>query len=243
MAPSSSYGFPMREREVPNIAIIDDRQGDRETVTRVMLSTLRKMSDDAKGWGVIAEAPPPEARDIVAWLDENDALVLVTDWRLNEGAEGNRLVDYEADSLIKALRSKRPTFPIYVITGFASEAKSHLKDVEGVFDRSGFSQDAHYVVPQMVRAGRKVYEENRTVLGELDAKAKLVASGTATEEDKKALASLQGFFQAELPLVINLDALLSDLEDAAKRADALRAKVSARLAKHKSQQVRKHKKS
>jgi hypothetical protein len=222
---------------MPNIAIVDDRKNDRDTVTKVVASTLKAMKQDADGWGVISDAPPSDQHDIVAWLDENDAMVLVTDWKLNEGSKNNRIVDYEADKLIKEVRAKRPTFPIYVITGFEKEARAYLKDVEGVLSRNDFTKTVGSVVPQMVRAGRRRYEEHRTLFRRMDVTARRVASGKATAKEKKELESLQGFFQAELPVVVGLDSVLSDLEATSTRAKELRTKVEARLAKGKKRKV------
>jgi len=112
------------------------------------------------------DSPPPRERDVLQWLDENDATVLVTDWKLNEGSKGRQVVTYEADRLIREIRSNRPSFPIFVITGFASEAQSHLKDVENIFSRESFTKGADSIVPQMLRAGQRRYDEQRELLDE-----------------------------------------------------------------------------
>src|SRR5437016_9423409 len=105
---------------MPAIAIVDDRKDDRETIGRVIRSTLKKLKQ-SDSWSVVSDEPPLKEHDVLQWLDENDATVLVTDWKLNEGAKGKRVVNYEADRLIQEIRTKRPNFPIFVITGFESE--------------------------------------------------------------------------------------------------------------------------
>lgn len=213
---------------MPTIAILDDRKDDRETITRVVVSTLKKMNE-SDDWNVVSDEPPAKERDVIHWLDENDATVLVSDWKLNEGAKSQRVVNYEADRLIKEIRAKRPTFPIFVITGFESEARAHLKEVENIFSRKDFTKNAADVVPQMIRAGRRRYEEQRDLLTRMDSLARRVAVGGASAKTKAELKSLQGYFQAELPTLINLDGVLTEFEKTKKKADTLRQKVQRRI--------------
>jgi hypothetical protein len=213
---------------VPTIAILDDRKNDRETITRVVVSTLKKMNQ-TDDWNVVSDEPPAKERDVIHWLDENDATVLVSDWKLNEGAKSQRVVNYEADSLIKEIRAKRPTFPIFVITGFESEARVHLKEVENIFSRKDFTKDAEIIVPQMIRAGRRRYEEQRKLLTRMDSLARSVAAGGASAKHRTELKSLQGYFQAELPTIISLDGVLTEFEKTKKKADALRQRVQRRI--------------
>lgn len=218
---------------MPTIAIVDDRKPDRETIERVIGSTLKSLKQD-DAWAVVADGPPQKEKDVLQWLDEHDATVLVTDWKLNEGNKDTRVVSYEADSLIREIRLKRPDFPIFVITGFESEARGHLVDVENVFSREDFTKGAKTVVPQMLRAGMRRYNEQRTRLAEMDALSRKVASGKAKKGDRSKLEGLQGYFQAELPAIIGLDAVLQELEAATDRADAVRRKVESRLNKKKT---------
>ncbi len=213
---------------MPTIAILDDRKDDRETIRRVVVSTLKKMNQTDE-WNVVSDEPPAKERDVIHWLDENDATVLVSDWKLNEGAKSQRVVNYEADRLIKEIRAKRPTFPIFVITGFESEARTHLKEVENIFSRKDFTRNAEDVVPQMIRAGRRRYEEQRDLLTRMDSLARRVAVGSASAKHKVELKSLQGYFQAELPTIIDLDGVLAEFEKTKKKADALRQKVQRRI--------------
>jgi CheY-like chemotaxis protein len=213
---------------MPAIAIVDDRKDDRETIGRVVRSTLKKLKE-TDSWSVVSDEPPLKERDVLQWLDENDATVLVTDWKLNEGARGKRIVNYEADTLIQEIRSKRPNFPIFVITGFESEARNHLSEVENIFSRQDFTRNAGTVVPQMLRAGLRRYEEQRDLLVRMDALARLVATGKASAKHRRELKGLQGYFQVELPAIISLDAVLNDFEDAKRNAEALRETVERRI--------------
>ncbi len=95
---------------MPSIAIVDDRKEKRETLCRVVASSIRKLKANAQ-WHVVSAEPPADERDVLHWLDENDATVLVTDWRLNEGAKSKRVVNYEADSLIREIRQGGHLFP------------------------------------------------------------------------------------------------------------------------------------
>lgn len=227
---------------MPAIAIVDDRKTDRETVGRVVRSILKKLKEDEK-WNVVLDEPPAKERDILHWLDENDATVLVTDWKLNEGAKSERVVNYEADRLIKEIRGKRPTFPIFVITGFESEAHPHLKDVENIFSRKEFTKNAATVVPQILRAGLRRYEEQRDLLTRMDELARQVATGKASNSERDELKSLDGYFQADLPAIVTLDTVLGELEQVTKRADALRRKVEKRVKNSKPAKSSKSKRS
>jgi hypothetical protein len=178
---------------------------------------------------VVAEEPPERERDVLHWLDENDATVLVSDWKLNEGAKSERVVNYEADALIKEIRSKRPTFPIFVITGFESEARVHLKDVENICSRKDFTKNSGSLVPQMIRAGTRRYEEQRNLLAVMDSLARKVAGGKASSKERTKLTSLQGYFQAELPAIIDLDEVLKEFEHTKKQAEVLRNRVEKRI--------------
>ena len=215
---------------MPAIAVVDDREQDRKTIARVIGSTLRFLKRD-KEWSVIADGPPAKQKDVLQWIDEHDATVLLTDWRLNEGSRDSRAVNYEADALISEIRKSRPSFPIYVITGFASEAHAHLKDVEAIFDRAGFTKQIKDVLPQILRAGARRHEEQREEMAELDDLSRRVARGQATPEHKNRLRILQAQFQVESPLVTQLDSLLSELEAAASRAEALQRKIVAQMTK------------
>jgi hypothetical protein len=215
---------------MPAIAIIDDRKSDRETIARVVNSTLKKMKE-TDHWSVVFDGPPPRQQDVIRWLDENDATVLVSDWKLNEGAKSQRVVNYEADRLIHEIRIRRKNFPIYVITGFESEARAHLKDVENIFNRKEFTKNAETYVTQMIRAGLRRYDEQRELLGNMDSLARKVAGGKSSSKDKAELKSLQGYFQTDLAAIVSLDGVLAEFEQVAEKADKLRQKVERRVTK------------
>ncbi len=215
---------------MPTIAVIDDRKPQRETLCRLIKSTLRKLKRDDQ-WTVIGDAPPSDEEDVLQWLDECDATVLITDWKLNEGASGRRAVNYQADRLIREIRNKRPAFPIFVVTGFKEMAHPHLSHVEGLFSRNDFTTTVDTILPQMLRAGQRRYDEQRLLLSKLETLARSVASGEATVDERERLQGLQGYFQTDLPTIINLDGVLSEFESLQRRADALRKKIQARLDK------------
>ena len=166
----------------------------------------------------------------------NDATVLVSDWKLNEGAKSQRVVNYEPDRLIHEIRIRRKNFPIYVITGFESEARAHLKEVENVFNRKEFTKNAWKRMwkLKMIRAGLPhSYEEQRELLGNMDSLARKVAAGRSSSKDKAELKSLQGYFQTDLAAIVSLDGVLTELEEVAMKADKLRQKVERRIRKKK----------
>lgn len=218
---------------MPAIAVVDDRKSDRETIERAIESTLATL-DEREGWSVVSDEPPTEQTDVLNWLDEHDATALVTDWKLNEGAKSNRVVSYEADALIKEIREKRPDFPIFVVTGYKTQAEAHLADVESILSREDFTKGVKTVVPQMLRAGMRRYDAQRKALAKMDVLAMRVAKGKATKKDKAALHALRGLFHAELPTTLKLDAVVSELEGVMKDAETLRKKLEARLRKTKT---------
>jgi hypothetical protein len=116
-----------------------------------------------------------------------------------------------------------------VITGFEDQARTHLREVENIFSRKDFTRNADDVVPQMIRAGRRRYEEQRELLTRMDSLAHRVAVGSASAKQKTELKSLQGYFQAELPTIIDLDGVLTEFEKTKKKADALRRQVERRI--------------
>ncbi len=183
---------------MPTIAIVDDRPADRETIRRVVASTLRQLGR-TDTWSVVTDDPPKDQADVVSWLDENDAAVLVTDWRLNEGAKDNRAVAYEADALIAAIRSRRPEFPIYVITGFESEARGHLSSVENVFSRDYFADNAAVLVPQMLARWPAAVCGAAQVAGTRRRAVESRGRGRCDHAQREELSGLHGYFAADLP--------------------------------------------
>jgi hypothetical protein len=217
---------------MPAIAILDDRKDKCETMSLVVASMLKKLKLDAE-WSVISDQPTPDQRDVLNWLDQHDATVLVTDWRLNEGATSERVVNYEADSLIRAIRARRPAFPIFVVTGFEPDARADLKDVENVFSREYFTDNLTEILPQMVRAGLRRYEQEKNLLSRMDKLARKVAIGKSSAKDRTELSSLKGYFQAEMPAIIRLDEVLTEIETMKKAASVLRRRIEARLRRKK----------
>jgi hypothetical protein len=213
---------------MPAIALVDDRKDDRATIERLLSATLSILG--YKGWEVVSEGPPADKNDIFSWLDEHHATVLVADWRLNEGVTRERVAGYEADVLIKVIRMQRPSFPIFIVTGFPDAAHAHLGEVEKICNRTEFVSNAKTIVPQIVRAGQRRHEELGKLWSELDVLAKRSASGNATSEQKERLSQIQGIVQVEFPGVLDLDTILDKLEAFRKRADALRKKIDAKRA-------------
>jgi hypothetical protein len=184
-------------------------------------------------WSVISEQPTPDERELLHWLYQHDASALVTDWRLNEGAANERVANYEADVLIRAIRTIRPTFPIFVVTGFAPDARAHLRDVENVFTREQFNDDILNIVPQVVRAGLRRYEQEKELFARMDALARKVATGSALAADRSELSSLHGYFQAEMPPLIRIDQVFKEFETIKIDTESLRQRIQARIDREK----------
>lgn len=108
-------------------------------------------------------------------------------------------------------------------------SEQNLQDVEEVFDRSEFTKQIRTLLPRILRSGGRRHVEQRRLLAELDTLSRKVANGKATKQERLQLESLQGHFQSEAPLITQLDSILSELEAAADRADALQRKVAAKV--------------
>jgi CheY-like chemotaxis protein len=215
---------------MPAIAVVDDRRPARETIAKVIASTIKALGL-SETWAVVDDAPPPKERDVLQWMDQHDATVLLTDWRLNEGSETSRAVNYEAGSLIDAIRVQRPSFPIFVITGYVKEAAERLRDVEAVFERSEFTKRIETILPQMLRSGARRYKEQRELFGELDSLSRKMARGKATGAERKRLSSLQGYFQTDIPMMTGLEAVLTELEAVTERAEEIQKKLQKQIKK------------
>jgi hypothetical protein len=63
----------------------------------------------------------------------------------------------------------------------------------------------------------------------MDWLARRVAGGKASIKQHNELKSLQGYFQAELPTVMNMDAVLSEFEGAKRKAESVRKRVERRI--------------
>lgn len=224
---------------MPSIALVDDRPNDRGTIEKLIASELKRRGETGQ-WSVVAEAPPSNAEYVLEWMDTNDATALLTDWRLSEGSQRDRAVGYDADQLISAVRQARPAFPIYVITGFEADARSHLKDVEGIFDRNTFVKDIDVILTQILRAATRRHDDHRDALAEFATLSARIATGNANESDLQSMKTLEGHFLRELnqirTLANALDAmdlvaarakkLMSDLDIAAPSSSPKRAKAN-----------------
>lgn len=209
---------------MPAIAVVDDRAEDRVRTARVIKSTLKALGHK-DNWEVIADGPPETPEDILSWLDENHATVLVADWKLNEGAADKRVADYEADTLIETIRTNRPSFPIFIITGFKVQAEAHLGEVESICTRTEFTDGAKALVQQIVRAGQRRHDEFGKLWSDFDALARREAIGEATKAEKQKLSELRGILHAETPGIVELESVVTQLEDFKKKAEAIRKKL------------------
>jgi len=213
---------------MPTIGIIDDQKSSRESLARLIRSMLKKMKVSDR-WSVVSDGPPPNESDILEWLDQNDATVLVADWRLNEGAKDKRVVNYEANRLIETIRARRPSFPIYLVTSYPNDAEPHGQNVESIYARNVFVNDIQSLLPRMMRAGLRRHEEQREVIQRVDVLARKAALGKASAKDKTDLVDLQGYVQTDLRNLLTLDEVLGEFETIQQKADKLRKRISQRL--------------
>lgn len=192
---------------MPKLALFDDRRRVRRGLEINLEAAL------PKGWSVVASRPLRDVTSYVDWILREDVQVLVIDWVLDEqGEDVESPVSYKGDSVVAQIRKRLPEFPVFVITAHEGDEdlQDHLGDVEAVFTRHKFTNNAKELVKPMLRAGERFaarFVQELARLSELAAKA---ASGSATGHELKELRVLQTSI-----------GLISDREHEGTRSEAL----------------------
>jgi hypothetical protein len=168
---------------MPNIALIDDRDGDRETAADRMRLQL-----EGSDWTIIDSGPLKEISEYPAWIAENDIATIVLDQRLQETGE----VQYEGADLAEYLRQLYPELPIYILTTYSGDdAVQGMGDVEDVINRHDFARHPGAFLERIVRAGTKFVEKKRDELARLAELARRAAMGEVEDADIEQMMALQ----------------------------------------------------
>src|SRR6185436_4101904 len=116
-----------------SIAVLDDRQEQRQTVMRSINLAL------PNNWSCIECPLLDDYEGYADWLTLNDVCVLLADQVLNEqDAGGDLVVDYKGHQVIESIRKTFPNFPIFLISAYTDDEdlQDHLADAEDVLTRN-----------------------------------------------------------------------------------------------------------
>jgi len=214
---------------MPIIAVVDDRKTERKQLVRGI--TLSEGVPD--GWEVEGFNPLNNLDDYFDWIGEEDVAVLVLDERLREEREDVEVhVDYDGHDVVDKIRTKHPTFPIFVVTAVPDDqnVSDRFSSVEAIIDRADFVKDSDKLVPRIVRSGQRFFDTNEDRLSEMESLSRLVAQDEASEEDLKRLEALRQHFQLPYEDQIQTpDSWIAEFERAQGDLKSLEAEMSEML--------------
>jgi CheY-like chemotaxis protein len=211
-----------------NIAIVDDRIDNRQTLKRLIESFIEK------DWYVIDLDPFPKLEDYYSFIIEEEISAIVLDERLHEQAcGGNCKVDYNGHNLVEFLRKHFPEFPIFVVTSYPDddELLEKFKDVEDIIERTKFSKQAEKFVPRITRSAQRFLEAYQRELTELSQIAEKIALGNSSDEDTdkaKAIRAKVGLAIPSESFVINAKTL-DEIESKLKELSLVHEKIEKSL--------------
>jgi CheY-like chemotaxis protein len=217
---------------MPAIAIIDDNRDQRETLKKRLSFHLREHESSLL---VIDQFPFAKYEEYFPWIDGNDVRVLILDEKLNDQTDnGQGPVDYKGNELVSQIRSKLKDIPIFTITAHAEDQDLQAKfgEFDHIINREDFNEHGSKYVEIMIRSTQRYLDENEEELREFDALTKLVASGTATQENKTRLAALQ--VKLNLPLsgdLMNREQWLKEYEKHIQDLEVLKIAIENKLKK------------
>jgi CheY-like chemotaxis protein len=203
---------------MPSIAIIDDRQEQRDTIKL----NVEYLKED--GWNILDISPLPELADYPSWIGENNVAVILLDERLNEQASSN----YQGHDLVAYIRKRLPTLPIFIITSYSQDPDllDKFKDVEEILQREVFTKKAEEYVPRFMRAGQRFVEVFEKDLSELSDKATRIAKGSATLEDVERVKAIQSKMDiAYSDTLYDKSRFIEQLNDALSEFNKLKSEI------------------
>jgi hypothetical protein len=180
---------------MPTVAIVDDEAKYRTTDIKSLKLKL------PKGWTAIGIPPLPHLGDYPSWIAENDVAVLLVDQELGrQSSTGGDHVDYKGDDLVKSLRGRNKTLPIYFLTNFSEQddVKDRKTDVEGTFDKKDFRKRRADYVKRITRKGKEYFNSVKAQLTQLNQLSLKIAKGQASETERKEAKAIQT--SLEIPL-------------------------------------------
>ena len=121
---------------MPVIGVVDDRVDARSVAVDSLSLALPEV------WEVVPSDPLPSLSDYPSWIGANKLSVLIIDERLNEATTSDEgAVNYFGHDLVKYLRKRMESFPLFVVTSYPDDEDLRLRfgDVEDIIDRKDFS--------------------------------------------------------------------------------------------------------
>lgn len=215
---------------MPAIGIIDDESRYRDTDVR----NLNIQGNLPKGWRAIGVSPFPTLGDYPSWIAENEIAVLLVDQELgrqSSSADGH--VHYKGHDLVKSLRQRNKTLPMYFYTNYGSEkpVTQRVTDVEGIIDKKVFRRNRADWVKRITRKGKEYFNSVKEQLAQLNDLSLKIAKGEATKEDRQNAKAIQ--INLELPLTTEAfndrSEWLTRYEEKVSEFEALRKDIEAYL--------------
>lgn len=181
---------------MPTIAIIDDEAKYRNSDVNGLNLKL------PKGWNAIGISPLPSLGEYPSWIADNEIAALLVDENLGaKSSTGKEHVDYEGHDLVRSLRRRNKTLPIYFLTAFADKAavKREATEVDGTFDKGEFRKDRAGYARRITRRGKEYFNSVRDQLAQLNQLSVRIATGKATAKERKDAKAIQT--NLEIPLL------------------------------------------
>lgn len=213
---------------MPTIAIVDDDTRLRNLDVNGLSRTL------PKGWSAIGTAPFQHLSDYPSWIAENDVAVLLVDEEL-----GNRSISpvghvrYKGHDVVKSLRTRNKTLPIYFLTDYPNNppVKAQESAVEDTFEKGRFRRDRAGHVKKLMRRGKDYFNSVKDQLADLNTLSLKIAKGEATAKQKNDAKAIQT--SLELPLLTETfntrSEWLEEYEQKVKEFEKLRKEVQKYL--------------
>ncbi len=213
---------------MPNIAIVDDRIDFRTTLKRKIELSLKKLNQSI--WSVIDIDPFVDMDDYVVWIKDNDIAILILDEKLQEVASGSK-VNYSGSLLIEKIRESLKEFPVFAITSYPNEPDLQNKFplFDEILERDTFYNKCDEYVSRFLRAGQRFLTTHYTQLKQISDLSQKVASGTATNEEKGLLASLQTLMGLPYSHLPNREEWLKEYESKLKKLEEISSKIESFL--------------
>lgn len=193
-----SEGLAMKK-----IAIVDDQESARSAVHSVIEDVLSNEELEAE-WGIVSIAPLADIRDYASFINSEEVAILLIDERLGESPDtlGNT-VKYKGSELVEELRKNHKQMPIYGITAFPQDEslETHFAQFDEIILRDTFTLKAASYIPRFIRAYQNFLKVRSDTLAELGTISAKIASGSATDDEKKRAAEIQE--KINLPGVVN----------------------------------------
>lgn len=181
---------------MPTVAIVDDEPRYRNSDVRALRLKL------PKGWKAIGISPLPTLGEYPSWIADNEVAALLVDQNLGAKSNtGKGHVDYQGHDLVRSLRKRNKTLPIYFLTGFTldTEVKEQATEVDGTFDKKDFRRDRAGHARRITRRGKEYFNSFKDQLAQLNELSVKIATGKATPKERRDARAIQT--NLEIPLL------------------------------------------